>query len=100
MKREKTGGRQKGTPNKLTFQTRQVLMNALNYELNNLPMLLEQLKPIERVDAILRLSRLILPPVNSVASSEADLKGLVCDDKAVKKYQKQIEIDEMFDSNF
>lgn len=74
MRGEETGGRQKGTPNKLTFQTRQILLNTLNAELCNLPPLLEQLTPSERVDAIYKLSKFALPPLNSVSSFGAEKK--------------------------
>lgn len=97
MKGEKTGGRQKGTPNRLTFQTRQILVNVLNAELCNLPVLLEQLTPSERVDAVCKLSKLALPPLNSVSSFDAESKGLINEEKATVKIYHKHKIDDMFD---
>jgi hypothetical protein len=53
MNRHKTGGRSKGTPNRVTGSVRAV----------HLPELLEQLKPNERVTAFIRLTQLVTPPV-------------------------------------
>ena len=45
----KTGGRTAGTPNKLTLQTRQLLVNVLAEEFVELPNTLAQLTPVERL---------------------------------------------------
>ena len=102
MKSEKTGGRQKGTPNKLTFQTRQILVNVLNAELCNLPELLTQLTPSERVDAVCKLSKFALPPLISVSTTVAEKKGLIDEAKAIslineKQYQDDYQ-DNLLDS--
>jgi hypothetical protein len=98
MKGEKTGGRQKGTPNKLTFQTRQILVNVLNAELCNLPELLTQLTPSERVDAVCKLSKFALPPLNSVSSFDAEKKGLIDEAKAASLINEQQCQDDLWDS--
>ena len=96
MKGEKTGGRQKGTPNKLTFQTRQILVNVLNHELCNLPSLLQQLTPSERVDAVCKLSKFALPPLAAISSFDADENGLVDEEKATAKIYRKHKNDELF----
>lgn len=63
---KKTGGRKAGTPNKLTFDTRQLLVNALADEFEQLPELLKELNPLERIDAIFKLSKFALPAVAPV----------------------------------
>jgi hypothetical protein len=60
--RPKTGGRTKGTPNRLTASLRETIQEALQGEADNLPDLLAQLKPAERVTAFTRLAQLVLPP--------------------------------------
>ena len=96
MRGEKTGGRQKGTPNKLTFQTRQILVNVINAELCNLPSLLEQLTPSERVDAVCKLSKFALPPLNSISSFDAENKGLIDEEEATSKIYRKHKTDDMF----
>lgn len=64
---KKTGGRKAGTPNKLTFETRQLLVNALADEFEQLPELLKELQPAERIDAICKLSKFALPAVAPVS---------------------------------
>ncbi len=63
MKREKTGGRQKGTPNKATAELREQLKlmwqktSQLVADNNDIA----QLKPSERVDFLLKLTAYIIP---------------------------------------
>lgn len=96
MKGEKTGGRRQGTPNKLTFQTRQILVNILNEELYNLPALLMQLTPSERVDAIYKLSKFALPPLAAVSSFDAEANGFVDEEKATAKIYQKHKTEDMF----
>ena len=71
---KKTGGRKAGTPNKLTFETRQLLVNALADEFEQLPELLKELKPAERIDAICKLSKFAMPAVAPVSSIKIENK--------------------------
>ncbi|MAB61774.1 MAG: hypothetical protein CMK67_01340 [Pseudoalteromonas sp.] len=64
----KTGGRKAGTPNKLTFDTRQVLVNVLADEFENLPNLLKELPPEARIDAICKLTKFAIPTIKPVTS--------------------------------
>jgi hypothetical protein len=51
----KYGGRQKGTPNRLTKELRTILKEALHKELESIGELLEQLEPKERLEVLINL---------------------------------------------
>jgi hypothetical protein len=57
----KTGGRAKGTPNRTTAETKEILLTTIGKELDKLGTILEKLEPIERVNAIAKLLPYILP---------------------------------------
>jgi hypothetical protein len=76
---KKTGGRKAGTPNKLTFETRQVLVNVLAAELENLPELFSQLTPEARIDAICKLTKYALPTMKPFSASRAEQLSLDMD---------------------
>jgi hypothetical protein len=57
----KTGGRSKGTPNKTTFEIRQMLTDILVSNIDTLQTDLSSLEPKERVKYLIDLSKLILP---------------------------------------
>jgi hypothetical protein len=77
---KKTGGRKAGTPNRLTFETRQLLVNALADEFEQLPELLKELNPAERIDAICKLSKFALPAVAPVSTIKIENKEKASDD--------------------
>jgi hypothetical protein len=58
---KKHGGRQKGTPNRSTSETKELLQNVLNKQLDKLEVTLNKLKPSERVNALSKLLPYILP---------------------------------------
>lgn len=58
---KKYGGRSKGTPNRTTAETKELLKTIVGTELDKLGVLLEQLEPMERVNAISKLLPYILP---------------------------------------
>ena len=60
-KRQKTGGRAKGTPNRSTAETKQLLQNILTKQIRNLGTTLDKLEPAERVNALSKLLPYILP---------------------------------------
>ena len=68
----KTGGRQKGTPNKLTSELRTVLKSIIAYELNAIPETLESLEPKERLQVVIKLLPYILPQVKTINSKEGE----------------------------
>ncbi len=71
-KGEKTGGRDKGTPNKLTYELRKLLKNILAKEIENIPDLLKELEPKDRLELIIKLIPFILPKVEPVNLSEGE----------------------------
>jgi hypothetical protein len=62
----KTGGRQAGTPNRLTKELRTALKNVLHNELMMLPSMLEKLEPKERLELVVKLLPYALPKVETV----------------------------------
>ncbi|AIJ36658.1 hypothetical protein FPG101_00885 [Flavobacterium psychrophilum FPG101] len=62
----KTGGRTKGTPNRTTAETKELLQTIVSKELDKLGAMLEQLEPNERINAIAKLLPYILPKQNEV----------------------------------
>jgi len=64
---KKFGGRSKGTPNKSTKETREVLQKVVDIEVNKLGATLAKLEPIERVNALAKLLPYILPKKQEVA---------------------------------
>lgn len=60
-KREKTGGRKKGTPNRTTKSMRETLINALHSEISDLPILLSSIPINERINAIIKLLPYVMP---------------------------------------
>jgi|TARA_B100001964_G_scaffold164770_1_gene180856 hypothetical protein len=65
-------GRKKGTPNKLTHEIRGAVTQALEGELNKLPETLDALAPPQRIEAMLKLLKYVLPPIAPVTDSEID----------------------------
>lgn len=63
----KTGGRTKGTVNKTTAETKEILKNIVSVEIDNINGLLDKLEPKERLDVIIKLLPYILPKQNEIA---------------------------------
>ena len=63
---KKFGGRQKGTPNRLTKELRTILKNVLYNELDNIEELLDSLEPKERLELVIKLIPFILPKVDKI----------------------------------
>lgn len=64
--RKKTGGREQGTPNRLTKDLRNILKSVIEKELNNLPALLEKLEPERRAELVIKLMPYIFPKVENI----------------------------------
>jgi hypothetical protein len=75
----KTGGREKGTPNKLTTAIRETLVEVLQgYTSETLLEDLNSLTPVERLRAITGLYKLSLPPIRPYDdTSEVEMKPIV-----------------------
>jgi len=64
---KKYGGRQKGTPNRLTKELRSVLKDLLYDEIETLKERLDALEPKERVELLVKLMPFVLPKVNGIS---------------------------------
>lgn len=71
-KRPKTGGRKKGTPNKITGAIKVVLKDVLEKEVQKLPEYLERMSVEERVNAIIKLLPYIVPRLKQVEYTEPE----------------------------
>jgi hypothetical protein len=60
-KGKKTGGRKKGTPNRITGATRDILKDVVERELQGLEERLEQLTAKERVEVLTKLLPYVTP---------------------------------------
>ena len=68
----KTGGREKGTLNKLTLSIRETLVEVLNdYTVESLKNDLDELTPYERIKVTTGLYRLTLPPMKQETLGES-----------------------------
>ena len=77
-KGKKTGGRVKGTPNKTTAEMREMLKALITAEMQSLPALLSEMKPSDRVNAIIRIMAYIMPkPPESYDISWADISSQI-----------------------
>ena len=66
--REKTGGREAGTPNRLTKELRTVLKEIIFQEISSLPDRLEKLEPKDRLELFIKILPFVLPKVEAVNS--------------------------------
>ena len=74
-KGNKTGGRETGTPNRLTSEIRSVLKDMLFNELQSLPDRLDKLPDKDRIEIILKPMPFVCPKVETVSSdSDEPLK--------------------------
>ena len=65
--RQKTGGRTKGTLNRTTTETKELIQKIVSTELESITDLLKQLEPTERVNAIIKLLPYLIPKQQEVA---------------------------------
>jgi len=63
----KYGGREKGTPNRMTKELRTVLKDILYQELEQIQERLDTLKPKERIELLIKLFPYALPKVTSIS---------------------------------
>ena len=61
---KKFGGRQKGTPNRLTKELRAVLKDLIHEELETLQERMDHLDPKERLEVLVKLLPYVLPKVS------------------------------------
>ena len=63
----KYGGRQKGTPNRITKELRSLLKDVMYDEIGALQERLDALNPKERVELLIKLMPYALPKVTSIS---------------------------------
>jgi len=67
---KKYGGREKGTPNRLTKELRTILKDVLYNELENIEELLDSLETKERLDMLIKLMPFALPKVDKIGHTD------------------------------
>jgi hypothetical protein len=72
MDRIKTGGRQKGTPNKNTMETREMFKQLLEQNIDSLQSDINQLEPFQRVKVLLELAKFVVPTLKAMELKETD----------------------------
>lgn len=73
--RHKTGGRQAGTPNKITGSLKGFITDLLNENREQIKEDLKAMRPKERIAAYLNMMQYVLPKQQAV-SAEMDIEGL------------------------
>jgi hypothetical protein len=69
---KKYGGRQLGTPNKLTKDLREKLKEVISMELANLPEYFSQLDTQGKIDLLVKLIPYVLPKVTPIESNAGE----------------------------
>jgi hypothetical protein len=72
IKRNKTGGRTKGTPNKTTAQIRSEFQMLISNNIEKLQSDIEVLDPKDRLKIIIELSKFVLPTLKAVEVTEIE----------------------------
>ena len=65
----KYGGREKGTPNRLTKELRSVLKDIVYRELETIELRLDELEPKERIELTIKLMPYVFPKLDSISHS-------------------------------
>nr|AOE13985.1 hypothetical protein [uncultured bacterium] len=66
---KKFGGREKGTPNKLTAELRSALKDVLYEEIEQIPHRLDELEAKDRLEQLIKLMPYVFTKVQSVSQS-------------------------------
>jgi hypothetical protein len=75
----KTGGREAGTPNKVTQRLREILADTLCEELEDLPQKLLQLDTKERLEIIVKLLPYVLPKNEGILTEQVEPIQIIID---------------------
>ena len=79
----KTGGRQKGTPNKLGFGLREKIINGIEkaWDDGEIEELLQELTPMEKLSVLIKLMNIALPKVQAVSleMENAAMEKSICE---------------------
>jgi hypothetical protein len=65
----KYGGREKGTPNRLTKELRTVLKDIVYRELETIELRLDELDPKERIELTIKLMPYVFPKLQNISST-------------------------------
>ena len=65
----KYGGREKGTPNRLTKELRTVLKDIVYRELETIELRLDELDPKERIELTIKLMPYVFPTLQNISST-------------------------------
>jgi DNA primase catalytic subunit len=68
-KKNKTGGREMGTPNKITKDIRESYQLLIENNLEQIETDLKELTPKERIEVLIKLSEYVIPKLNKVESN-------------------------------
>jgi dsRNA-specific ribonuclease len=68
----KYGGREKGTPNKLTKEIRKILKDLIHKELEKIEENLYTLDPKQRIELLIKLMPYVLPKVETINESDSE----------------------------
>ena len=72
----KYGGREKGTPNKLTKEIRKILNDIVHKELEKAEENLNTLEPKQRLEILTKLMPYVLPKVESISETDLESKPI------------------------
>jgi hypothetical protein len=70
----KTGGRQKGTPNKTTIELREMVQTLFEERYQDFKTALDELDPKDKVDAYIKIMSFVLPKQKEIAMDVKDEK--------------------------
>jgi hypothetical protein len=70
----KFGGRKKGTPNRTTKETREAIKLIIDDELEELPLILKQMRPYHRADILIKLIQMVIPKPEQEAEKADSLQ--------------------------
>lgn len=85
----KSGGRTLGVANKISGSVREMISKSLTAEIEMLPGLLDQLKPKDRVDSLIKLLPFIIPKAEEADVPERNM--LVTHQSFVEHIVKQVQ---------
>ena len=80
-KRQKTGGRSKGTPNRLTKEIKATLQAVVTDQINELPKIFQELTPNEKAHLLIKLLPYLIKKADSENVTEYEPITLIISDK-------------------
>ena len=91
---QKTGGREKGTTNKITKEIKDVLKAVIDPEIENLQKLLNKLEPIDRINIIIKLLPFVIPKIQTIKTENKheiqETPQIIVNDEETKKHLEDL----------